>query len=221
LEDAVAIPRTLDRLPEFDPKSRNFPIRALIPSKPPRSYTWESDKVLDQGTEGACVGYGWSQELLCSPAIVPGVNNLFARGVYVDARKVDEWPGEAYEGTSVIAGARVIKVRGFMAEYRWAFSVDDLVMAIGYEGPAVLGTNWYTGMADTDRAGDVHVTGKVEGGHCIAAIGVDIEARRFILVNSWGESWGIRGRCYLSFDDMERLIHEEGEMCIPVGRVVP
>jgi len=77
--------RTFDRLPEFDERSRNFPIGlhllvhygAEAAALVPRSYTWSAGEVLDQGREGACVGFGWSGELLARPSVVAGVTNDF------------------------------------------------------------------------------------------------------------------------------------------------
>jgi len=41
---------------------------------------------------------------------------------------------------------------------------------------------------------------------------------RVRIVNSWGERWGQGGEAWLSFADLERLIHEEGEACGPVEK---
>ncbi|HEX5016533.1 MAG TPA: C1 family peptidase [Actinomycetes bacterium] len=215
----VTADRRLDRIPEFDPKSRRFGVAPVLPDKPPRSFTWRTSFVLDQGQEGACVGFGWSHELLARPIIQPGVNNAFAQQLYREAQQLDEWPGEDYSGTSLLAGAKAVQARGHMKEYRWGFSIDDLIMALGYQGPVVLGLNWYTGMMNTDAEGYIRPTGQVEGGHCIAALGWNVRLNRAELVNSWGVDWGNGGFCYIGRDDLERLLHEQGEQCIPVGRV--
>ena len=216
----VTSDRRLDRIPQFDPKSRRFGIASLLPDKPPRSYTWRTSKVLDQGQEGACVGFGWGHELLARPRVVSTVDDAYARSIYAEARRLDEWPGEDYEGTSVLAGAKAVLALGHMSEYRWAFNFDDLILTIGYHGPVVLGLNWYTGMMNADAEGYIRPTGHIEGGHCIAAIGVSVSRRRVMLVNSWGTDWGpLGGYCYLAFDDLRRLQDEQGEVCIPVGRL--
>ena len=236
-------PRTsdprLDRRPEFDPRSRGFPIRSLLTitqqEVPPRSYTWSlpapmppmpaDTYPLDQGSEGACVGFSWSHELAFRPRPIPGVTDLVAQGIYHEAQRVDEWPGEDYDGTSVLAGAKVVAARGLMSEYRWAFGLDDVVRTVAYKGPVVLGINWYTGMMRPDGDGRIRPTGELEGGHAILLpritgerYTVVAERRRAYLYNSWGRfngwPWG-----WLSWDDLARLLAEQGEACIPVTRL--
>lgn len=214
----VTADRRLDRVPQFDPRSRLFGISEALPDKPARSYSWRSPKVLDQGTEGACVGFGWSHELLARPIAELAITDDDARSIYREAQELDEWPGHDYSGTSVLAGAKAVVARGHITGYRWGFNIDDLTQALGYAGPVVLGLNWYTGMMTPDADGYLHPTGHVEGGHCICAFGVSIPKRRIALVNSWGEDWGRHGVCYITFDDMERLLGEQGEQCIPTGR---
>lgn len=218
----------LDRLIEFDERSRNYPVRALLTprqlQRPPRSYTWSVPVVLDQGNEGACVGFSWANELAARPTGIVGVTNTIAQEIYYEARKVDEWDGEDYEGTSVLAGAKVVHDHGYMDEYRWAFGIDDLIRAVAYKGPAVLGLNWYTGMMRPDSDGRIRPTGDVEGGHAILHPRVTSETyriksmrNRHYLYNSWGtvDGWPW---AWLSRDDMERLLNENGEACVPVVR---
>lgn len=228
----------LDRRQEFDPRSRNFQIRTLF-TEPQlttmRSFTWRmpvndlGNFPLDQGSEGACVGFAWAHELALRPRPDKYITSHQARQIYLEAQRVDEWPGENYDGTSVIAGAKVLEKLGKIKEYRWAgagsgTAVDDLFRAIAYKGPAVLGTNWYTGMFRPDTSGRLHVTGQIEGGHAIVAPRVTgpryiiPELRdRIYLYNSWGrhDGWPTG---WLTRDDMERLLEERGEACIPIVR---
>lgn len=122
--------RTLDRIPQYDPRNRSFPIRTLLAPRSPRSYTWRLGQLnLDQGTEGACVGFSWAQEMAARPVVIPTTVQT-ARSLYFDARTLDQWPGEDYEGTSVLAGAKAVQRLGHMSEYRWAFGVQDVVDAL-------------------------------------------------------------------------------------------
>ena len=210
--------RTFDRIPRWDQRNEDFRIRGLtLVTKPPRSYTWRVGVNLDQGREGACVGFAWAHELAARPRIVQGVTDDVARGIYLDAQRVDEWPGEGYEGTSVLAGAKVVQGRGHFTEYRWARDVDELRMAIGYAGPAVLGVDWHEGMIDP-ADGWIYPEGAIVGGHAILCYAVNIRGGYFRVWNSWGASWGEGGSAKLSFESMQQLLTENGEACIPMLR---
>jgi hypothetical protein len=212
----------LGRLVEFDERSRQYPIRSIIKKGEPRSYTWRCETWLDQGREGACVGFSWAHDVAARPTVVK-VGADVARGIYRRAQQIDEWPGEepTYEGTSVLAGAKATQERGYLNEYRWAFGIDDLIMAVGWKGPAILGINWYEGMFDTDAKGFITPRGRVMGGHAILAHSMNMKEERFILHNSWGRSWGVNGEAKISFASVDRLLREYGEACIPVKRVIP
>lgn len=216
----------LDRLPSFDEQSRAFPARALLTAeqeKEPRSYEWPLDLRLDQGSEGACTGFGVTHEAAAEPFPVPGLTNEVARDVYHRAQKIDEWPGEDYSGSSVLAATKIGVENGWYSEYRWAFGIADLVLALSWLGPAVLGIPWYEGMEDTDNLAHVHVAGEVRGGHAIVANAIDLDnfGGRVKLTNSWGAGWGWYGTCWITLDDLDRLLHEQGEACIPLVRHVP
>ena len=218
----------LDRLPQPDERNRNYPVMATLRATTPRSYTWSCPVRLDQGNEGACVGFSWAQELAARPFSYEQEYDD-ARSIYCRAQVIDPWQGGSsrcghpppdYEGTSVLAGAKVVKELGLMREYRWAWSVEELALAVGHQGPAVLGVDWWSGMFRPDSEGYVHPTGYIAGGHAILCNGVNFKAQRFKLVNSWGRDWGLDGTCFVSFADMETLLASGGDACIPVGRGV-
>jgi hypothetical protein len=216
----------LARLRQFDERSRNFPVRDLVKSKQPRSFTWGCSQHLDQGSEGACVGFSFAHELIAKPSPVKGITAQFAiEKIYWEAQKSDPWDGGSYpgakpkyEGTSVLEGVKAVQKLGYITEYRWAFGLDDLVMAVSQCGPAILGINWYDGMFDPHSCGYLHVGGELAGGHAILCRGVNVKGRYFLLHNSWGPNWGVKGDARISWEDIERLLHEGGEACIPVRR---
>lgn len=205
----------LDRLPEFDEASRRFGVRELLPQAPPRSYTWACKTWLDQGQEGACTGFSWGHLAAARPR-PRAMDNAGAEAIYHRARQLDQYPGEDYEGSSVLGAAKACVDFGYITSYHWAFSVDELAHAVGYVGPAVLGINWYAGMAQTNDAGFVEATGALLGGHAILCNGVDVKRRSFRLHNSWGPQWGVAGECLVSYADIDRLLHEQGEAAIGV-----
>jgi hypothetical protein len=226
---ATTTDRRLDRIPQWDQNNNKYPVRPLLTLqqvRQPRSYTWRAGIVLDQGSEGACVGFSWAHELAARPRVVADVNADLARNIYFEAQMVDPWPGGSYpgadpvyEGSSVLAGAKVLQGRGHFLEYRWATTLTELIGALGYEGPVVLGINWWTGMFTPDATGFLHPTGMIEGGHAILANGVSVKGKYVRLHNSWGAGWGDNGEAKVSFDDMEKLLAENGEACVPVRRL--
>ncbi len=209
--------RTLDRVPQFDERSWSYPIRELLGARKPRSYTWPLKTWNDQGREGACVGFAWSHELAAAPVKVPTDNEVGLR-IYREAQKIDQWPGEAYSGTSVLAGAQVAKALGYIPEYRWAFGAQDVIDTVGTYGTCVLGMNWYQGMFGPDENGFLRPTGRVAGGHALVCLGVNLRGEYVTLHNSWGRDWGVNGRARLAFPDLDRLLREDGDACVPVTR---
>lgn len=227
LKDAsTVLDRRLARLKHFDERSRKYPVRRLVTGQTPRSRTWACSKVLDQGQEGACVGAACGHELIAAPKAVPDITMAWAReNIYWEAQKIDPWVGGSYpdaspqyEGTSVLCGIKVLQRLGYIKEYRWSFSVSDLILAVGYVGPVVLGLNWYAGMFEPHDCGYLHVSGELSGGHAILCRGVNVKDRYFLLHNSWGKSWGNDGTAKISFDEMKRLLDEDGEAVVPVVR---
>lgn len=218
--------RKFDRVPSQDTRNDDYPVSLLWTAEKscanltaaPAITTkkWDDYAYLDQGSDGACVGFGTSGELAAEPNSAPNVDYTFAMDLYHDAQRIDEWPGEDYEGTSVLAGAKVAQNRGFYSSYLWATNETDVAATVSNFGPVIIGVNWHEDMMDTDADGFVHVSGEVVGGHCVVVIGIDVENGFYTFRNSWSQSWGQNGEGKISRKDMVKLIADDGDVCKPV-----
>lgn len=217
-DGSTVLDNRLGRLPEFDQLSRNFPIRTLFDGpRKLRSYTWNIQEkyILDQGNEGSCVGHGFAHDVTARPVkfIMTHDDALW---VYNRAKFLDQYSGEDYDGTTVLAGAKATVELGHYKEYRWAFSEHDMALAVAFVGPVVIGINWYEGMFRPDSDGYLNPTGRLAGGHCVIVNAININQSRYRIVNSWGLGWGERGQAWISRSDMDRLLMEDGECCLPL-----
>lgn len=216
----------LDRQLRFDPRNRGFAVAPYVRGTARKKTLWHIPKILplDQGREGACVGFGWSAELAVGPIELP-VSNASAQQLYLGARAIDKLEGAQYaSGASVLAGAKYAHKRGWISGYRWAFTVDDIIDTVCSTGPVVMGTDWYDGMYQTAPDGRITVNGPLVGGHCWLISGyIPVEdavkmnlgaAALFEMVNSWGRSFGVGGVAYIRVADVQRLMASQGEACI-------
>lgn len=211
--------RSLGRLAAPDPRDAIFPMRLAIKEAPPEERHWRyhgSGWWGDQGHEPQCVGYSWTHWLEDGPHTQRGIAPVVGPArLYREAQKVDEWEGEAYDGTSVRAGAKVLQTMGFVTSYHWAWDVTTVADAILRVGPVVVGTNWYRGMYEAPD-GFVRVSGSIDGGHAYLLNGVNVRSAIFRIKNSWGRSWARNGHANITFEDFERLLREDGEACLAV-----
>lgn len=222
----------LGRLVEHDEASRDYPnlMRRVVA---PRSVMHTCNApILDQGNLGSCVGNTAAEWLNCAVAVKNRargelmtryrsrvyLNEADAVELYSEATQRDEDDSVEYPptdcGTSGLGVAKALKDCGFITEYRWTFSFGAFLTAL-QAFPVCVGINWYSGMFDPDRAGYVVPTGSVEGGHEILARGLDYSQQRVRFRNHWGADWGAGGECWMSFDSIERLLHEDGDVMVP------
>jgi hypothetical protein len=96
-----------------------------------RTYV-EADLVLDQGTEGACTGFGLAcviNYLFWTRRIETGSRKRFdavsPRMLYELARRYDEWPGERYEGSSCRGALKGWHKHGVCSGALWPYTIDD------------------------------------------------------------------------------------------------
>lgn len=215
--------------PKFDERSLEYPLRGAVPNDVRVDKMWAIGPILNQGREGACVGFGWTAEALSQPnaadlalvgSAAPHDPTQFALAVYHRAQQLDDTPGEDYVGTSVLAGAKTMVEFGILEEYRWAADVNDVIDALIHKGPVVLGIKWYNDMYDAP-GGVLTPGGDLAGGHCIAAVGyLTAESSRthneaVILQNSWGPGWGEGGIAQIDVTALAALLADQGEACVP------
>lgn len=204
--------RKFGRIHQPDRRDLRFAIRKATSSR--KRKTWkDGTPSLDQATTPKCVGFGFSHWLLNDPIR----QYIDPAGIYQFAKTLDGMGGG--DGTSVRAGAQVLKALGFISEYRWAFDLDTLIYTLLEEGPVVVGTEWYSGMdAPTGPNWRLTPTGRYRGGHAYLLNAVDTVAQTFGMKQSWGVRWGNSGRAVISFADMEKLLRADGEACLAVER---
>lgn len=123
-----------DRL-DFRDLAYRPPLRSLVPRWPSEtdvarflpSYVEDAGLILDQGSEGACTGFGlacvinylfWVRYLALG-GDRPG--RVSARMLYELARRYDEWPGEGYDGSSCRGALKGWHKHGVCADELWPY----------------------------------------------------------------------------------------------------
>jgi len=226
-----------------------YPLRALaleVPSVAEKGlglpWWWKSH---DQGNRSACVGFGLSSER----AITNHRQRLLATGqdvtyryaadwLYDEALKIDEWPGEADNGTSLRAGYEILVMRGHrrmqrgvigaesyeqgVTTYRWAQTIDEIRAAIYANLAVAIGVNWYASLflpfqkvPGGESWVSIELGSQVAGGHCVCLYRMSDRRQAFRVMNSWGDSWE---PSWLSYKDMQRLLDEDGEAAVITDR---
>lgn len=216
----------LGRLESPDSRDSKYKFGLVIPEAYParikrKQYT--PGVVLNQGNTGTCVGQGWAGFLACTPLRTHSDPYY----IYDKATRLDEWPGNEgnqQSGTSVRAGAKALVEMshlrsGVDAGYVWAQNSHDVANWILRRSPVVIGIPWYQGMFTLTPEGYIVLSGQQIGGHCVLVYGCDLNIRTLYIQNSWGASWGMGGRCKMTFDVLDNLLSNEGgECCAAVER---
>lgn len=204
---------------EHDPKSRAFPARGVLmqPTVERRNKTWRRPTAYDQGQTSSCVGQTLKGVISTSPltSLIPYSKrrSLTALEIYHGAQVNDDWPGEepTYYGTSALGACKYLQGLSLIKEYRWCFGADDVIDTLVQHGPVAIGIWWYDGMWKTDDKGFLHPTGKKVGGHEVELHGVNVDKKYVIGTNSWGTDWGANGRFYISWDDLDTILEDDGD----------
>jgi hypothetical protein len=211
-----------------DERDKNFPLRLLqehlraaapavpIPDRRTLPLGWRGDQLRTSW----CVGFTGEGCLRTTPG-KQRLSGLTASAIYQGAQMYDEIPGEGYAGTTT-RGLMEFLVNYHPAEdvqsYWWVHNVDETIAWIGGKDatPVAWGINWYPSMYTPDGTGRVKVEGSAVDGHEVLQIGYIKRKGLLVYQNSWGREWGDDGRFYLSLDDAQRLLEEDGEAAVAV-----
>jgi hypothetical protein len=224
-----------------DPRSLEFLVRdRLAHAVPVQDISRPHGPILDQGTVpplnvhdgSSCTGHMAAN--LANMLTVAGVKggplarmmtHEDAVDLYDVAQRLDEWPGESYPGTSVLAAMKAGQRMGWWDSYLWAKGVRDIAQAILQVGGVGVGIPWREGMAEPGPSGILSCTGGQVGGHAIAlfALSRTVAGRPgpwFGGLQSYGEAVGDHGVVWFHHADLAALLAGVGEAAVPL-RVVP
>jgi hypothetical protein len=122
-----SIRRTLDARPDtMDFRDIMYvPTLVEVPTHiPVQDFLKYKVPVLDQGTEGACTGFGIAtvaNYLLLRRRVVPDPVPVSPRMLYEMAKRYDEWPGENYSGSSARGAMKGWHKHGVCSEKDWPY----------------------------------------------------------------------------------------------------
>lgn len=242
---SAAPARVSDWASRHDPRSLAYAAQARLSRPVPvQDYQLELGPVLDQGTTpplslhdaSACVGMAVvaaanalarSVGVGIHPPTVAGPTLLGledARRVYARAQELDALSGEAYAGTSVLAGMKAGQEAGWWDTYLWAIrGTRDIAQALlQLHAPVVIGIPWMTGLEDPDAAGVIRPTGRPAGGHALAVVGLrravpgGLPGPHFILQQSRGPAEGLGGLVLIHHTHLGQLLAGVGEAAVPL-----
>jgi hypothetical protein len=189
--------------------------------------------VLDQGNVGSCTGHAGAATIASDTYWSTGKQFLatgtaaecsrWAVALYSDATRLDPWPG-VYEpedtGSDGLSIAKVLHARGLISGYQHATSLAAALTGLA-ERVVMVGTTWMEGMYDVGGDGHMAVRGAPLGGHEYVLDELDVTGRRVWMRNSWGEGWGMRGRAWMTWDELGALLADYGDCTILVPKTEP
>lgn len=209
----------LGRIVTNDVRDFDYRMESVLPERSPKGLdfrNWDNCHWIgDQKGSRRCVGYAftsWYCEQVTHTSDFPPID---PDGLYYDCKIAENEAGSEL-GTSVRTAAKIMHQKGMIHGYYWGFDAGIVARALLTTGPVVVGTNWY---ADMDRPGKnalLAVSGKNRGGHAYLIDGYSRTKKLFRIKNSRGREWGEGGRAYMWFEDLDRLIRERGEVCLPI-----
>lgn len=217
----------------FDPQdNRDMPFKASEITLPSAVNNLEYiTPIKNQQHEGSCVGFAvtkgvemayWKKTLERS--------DLSERWAYENAKQNDEWPGNAYEGSSVRGGLKGVHKSGLCPENFWPYvpgkpgrpksgaikeamkfkiksyakivGMQDIKAAIFRNGVVVASAMVHDGwMNPNKKTAVIPYKPQYKDLGGHAFIIVGYNKNGFIVVNSWGTEWGKKGWAILNYQD--------------------
>lgn len=185
---------------------------------------------MDQGSVGKCTAEMATETLAMDPfwATLPAqvqssLGDSFSDAFYHDETVLDPYNGvwpPTDTGSDGLSAAKVAVNRGLIAGYQHTFSGDAARKALGVT-PIGLGMLWKEGCDSPSSTGEIKYTGAVRGGHEIAGFKIDVILQRVWFRQSWGRSWGYNGTFWMSFQMLDDVLGDQGDVIIFTPRTQP
>jgi hypothetical protein len=218
-------PYRLGRHVLHDPRSVEYDVRTITRPRPLVTTIHESlVEPWDQGDIGSCTANAALGCLMTKPFHNGSwaFTEVDAQALYRAETRIDDTqiPG-SWEpddtGSTGLWSMKALKAAGYIASYRHAFAFSTVLHAL-LDGPVSAGLSWYQSMFDVDNNNTIKVDprSQIVGGHQIALVGLDMQRNAVRVRNSWGTSWADGGYAWLTFDDLQDLLHDSGDITIPV-----
>lgn len=173
---------------------------------------------------GSCVGNAMAGLIMTDPfytSAKPFLQESDAIAIYSLATQLDPWPGTYPPddtGTDGLSGMKAAHKLGYIFAYYHIFTFDMFLRYLAWVGPCIFGLNWYDSM-DVPVNGLVTISpnASVRGGHEIEVNAIDIINKEIVFPQSWGTAWGINGYGRMKWTDLERLMHENGDITCAIS----
>jgi hypothetical protein len=176
---------------------------------------------LDQGNIGSCTANALIGHLNTKPN-VPAHGPWTERGAVRLYERETANEGQPYPpndpGGSGLEVCKAAVELGMIKSYAHAFDVQHALGALVL-GSVITGVNWYSSFDQPDSSGLVEIASDatVRGGHEFMADEIDAPNQLVGFMNSWGPSYGVGGRFYMSWDTWAQLLAEQGDVTVPAG----
>jgi hypothetical protein len=221
IPETVVEGKRLGRHIYHDPRSRDFEVAASTKLVSVRHKS--IGLPLDQGEIGSCtanalVGFLNTQPNVPAhgPWTEKGAIRLYERET---ANEGQPYPPNDPGGSGLEVCKAAVQLK-MISSYKHAFSLQAALSAL-VSGPVITGVDWYEGF-DTPNTGpkgfgsQVSISGSVRGGHEFVADEIDVEDKLVGFTNSWGPSYGLGGRFYMTWDTWGTLLSQGGDVTVPV-----
>jgi hypothetical protein len=233
-------------MPENHHKINNIPVNAIADQPDMRDWIYQPALIqlkatlpplkdliiLNQGTEGACTGFGLAGAINLLNARRNNKVSVSPRMLYEMARKFDEWEGEEYSGSSCrgaikgwanmgvcdescwpykaskpgslnLAAAKNARSNTIGAYYRMTPSIADFHAALNETGTIFCSAHVHDGWSRKQaKSGEIPLHMERTGGHAFALVGYNKTG--FWVQNSWGDKWATGGIALWKYEDWER-----------------
>lgn len=149
------------------------------------------EPLLNQGELSACAGMAGTGVLEHEPRICT-LGSQFGIDLYFESQHYDEFPGcecgcseEKGYGTSLLAVLKRMKARGLITGWKWARTLEEYQIGVGYYGAAFLGLMWTEGMVYPDKNGFSIPVGDEVGGHATTGTIIQLQKDYVAGPNTW------------------------------------